>query len=465
MIGFYCIRFIGRELVFLILLLGISLFYYTLYQSRSPLVYGIDGPYYLIQIDYIRSTGGMYYGDPPLTFYVLYLFYLVFGDSMAAVKIGSVFFSSLTVIPLFMLVRRRYGLEPAMVSTLLYIFSPHIIRLMGDFVKNTFGLLFLTIYLYFMMLWFREGRVSYLVFTVVALILTGLTHILAFGILMIYTLVYPLAMYISGRGKGLLKASIPLIVSIALFTIISYTLYPFYFSDFNRIQSYIGSILTKDLEYQVGRPRPSGPSLWNLLTYLITPLALLVASTPLVLHGLIRRKIDQLLFSSYIVLLILLNPLSSSGVFFRFTLSSIIPSALILAYMISRYKGYLEIASITLLILAPTITLSLQVATTWGPTITLDEYRELVEASKYVVTDKSSYARSIGITRYWLEYVVGPDRVVRKSVHPTGTLYIFISKDRVEPLPPPRPFEEIVFDGEHIQVRRITIRTLEDPRT
>lgn len=70
----------------------VSLIYYVAYEFRFPLVYGIDGPYYLIQIEHIEKTGTMYYGDPPLTFYVLYAIYVIVRNSTLAVKIGGIVF-------------------------------------------------------------------------------------------------------------------------------------------------------------------------------------------------------------------------------------------------------------------------------------------------------------------------------------------------------------------------------------
>ena len=66
----------------------------------------IDGPYYLIQVRGILTTGGIIYGDPPLTFYLLALFSLISGDIMLGVKVGAALLSALSLIPAYFLIKR-----------------------------------------------------------------------------------------------------------------------------------------------------------------------------------------------------------------------------------------------------------------------------------------------------------------------------------------------------------------------
>ena len=126
-----------RRYVVPLILFLISLIFYCFYVFREPLVYGIDGPYYLVQILYIEKYGTMYYGDPPLTFYILYAFYKLLGDPTLALKIGIMLFTSLTAIPLYLHFYNTTGrVEVGFFASIAYLFSPHIVRLMGDFVKT-----------------------------------------------------------------------------------------------------------------------------------------------------------------------------------------------------------------------------------------------------------------------------------------------------------------------------------------
>jgi hypothetical protein len=50
----------------------------------------VDGQYYLIQVRSMLTNGGLVYGDPPLTFYLLSFFSLLFGDIIGLALQGSV---------------------------------------------------------------------------------------------------------------------------------------------------------------------------------------------------------------------------------------------------------------------------------------------------------------------------------------------------------------------------------------
>jgi len=202
-----------RRYVIPSILFSTSLLFYCFYLFREPLVYGIDGPYYLVQLLYIDNYGSIYYGDPPLTFYILYIFYRLLGDPTLTVKTGIMLFTSLTVIPLYLYFYDNTGrVDTGLSASVVYLFSPHIVRLMGDFVKNTFGLFFLACYIYFFTKAYSSR--SYRLHTVLALIfmaLTFLSHILAFGILVLYTILYLIILFSFKTGiskKSSLRNSI-----------------------------------------------------------------------------------------------------------------------------------------------------------------------------------------------------------------------------------------------------------------
>jgi hypothetical protein len=50
-------------------------------------MYGIDGAYYLIQVERILSTGMMKYPDPPLSFYLFSALTLLVENDTLAVKL------------------------------------------------------------------------------------------------------------------------------------------------------------------------------------------------------------------------------------------------------------------------------------------------------------------------------------------------------------------------------------------
>jgi len=292
------------------------------------------------------------------------------------------------------------------------------------------------------------------------MVLTFTSHILAFGILMLYTILYPttLLMLKISRNRRTIYIAMLFIISMIILSVVSYILSPFYFSDLNRIISYIRGIMHLR-ESSTGPTVGSSPiSLfaWPILTYLLTPFMSIASLTVLMIYWFLRRSVKPLALSSYIILLILLNPLSSSGVFFRFLLASILPLSYAIGYLVNEYAAKYRAIILALLIISPTILLATQTASTWGPVITSKEYDELLEAIKHI-KEENAVIKTVGMIRYWVEYVVGDPNKVLKGPMPRNLkepIYIIIFKER-KPLPKLRPHEIIVYDGKFVQLRKI----------
>ena len=78
----------------------------------------------------------------------------------------------------------RYSTNSAggIATSLLYLLSPMLIRMMFDLIKNAMGLTFLAFTLLFSYLTLRYRKLSYSVLASLFIVLTGLTHILDFGV-------------------------------------------------------------------------------------------------------------------------------------------------------------------------------------------------------------------------------------------------------------------------------------------
>jgi len=59
-------------------------------EFSTPLLYGIDDPYYYIQVSHLLTEGLPKYSDPPLSFYILAVFSVMLKDDVSDVKAGSV---------------------------------------------------------------------------------------------------------------------------------------------------------------------------------------------------------------------------------------------------------------------------------------------------------------------------------------------------------------------------------------
>jgi len=262
---------------------------------------------------------------------------------------------------------------------------------------------------------------------------------------------------ISRNGRTIYVAML-FIVSMIILSAVSYILSPFYFSDLNRIISYIRGIMhlrEPSTKLTVGS-NPINSFTWPILTYFLTPFMSITPLTVFMIYWFLRRSVKPLALSSYIILLIILNPLSSSGVFFRFLLASILPLSYAIGYLVNEYAAKYRAIIPALLIISPTILLATQTASTWGPVITSKEYDELLEAIKHI-EEENAVIKTVGMVRYWVEYVVGDPNKVLKGPIPRNLkepVYIIIFKKR-KTLPKLRPHEIIVYDGRFMQLRKI----------
>jgi len=183
---------------------------------REPLVYGIDGPYYLIQVRAIERTGRLKYGDPPLAFYVFYaLSVLLGGNRTLGVKLGTALSATLLVPPAYCLLRFEFRRREApAVGTLAMAFSPHLLRLSCDFLKNLMGTTLLMASLCFFALSARERSVKLALTSSVFLSLSGLTHSLAFAVALGLTVLYGTVKALVEREK---RAELMRLLALALF--------------------------------------------------------------------------------------------------------------------------------------------------------------------------------------------------------------------------------------------------------
>ena len=153
----------------------------------TPLLPGIDGPYYAVQVRWLVERGELKYADPPLAFLLLTAFYLVLGDLFLAVKLGSVLLTSLAVLPIYLLVKRLTSSRIAGIAAgLAFAINPFTLKLYSDFIKNSIGLLWLNLFLLFEIRYMQYSSRKNLVGLIVALVLTALTHILDYGVALFY---------------------------------------------------------------------------------------------------------------------------------------------------------------------------------------------------------------------------------------------------------------------------------------
>ncbi|RLG08026.1 MAG: hypothetical protein DRN65_02520, partial [Thaumarchaeota archaeon] len=152
---------------------------------RYPIMYGIDGPYYLHQMRHLLAEGMLKYPDPPLTYYMLAPFYSFFPDKNIGLKVAVAFYGGLTSLILFTAFRRFCDLS-GLTASLTFALSPFTLRLAEDFIKNYVSLIFLSTFIY-ILLNVRDRKRAAIYSSIIA-IASALSHVLTFGVLALFSL-------------------------------------------------------------------------------------------------------------------------------------------------------------------------------------------------------------------------------------------------------------------------------------
>ncbi len=395
----------------LLLIVAASAAWYLHLTSRYGMLPGIDGPYYAIQVRSIAEGGGLKYPDPPLTFYAMYLAYLATGNVFMGVRLVVSAATALAAIPLYVLAERITGSRlAALASALVFLLSPHEFRLLGDFMKNSTGLLWLSTYLLLTHRYILSpgsskrsmlaaGLLSFSLF-----MLAGLTHVLVYGFMTAYTLILiGLQLAVGGR-RAFYEGLAGLAASLTVF-------YKFPWlqgGDLGKalgIASRIFSSLTGHAVAPLNAPAPPPPfqaSQFLLLDWLAVSLLLLGS---LILYRRGVRRGALLVAALGLTTLFFTLPVIPRQYLFRFQLMGGVPLAAALGLAVglqSRPDSQIFLAvALVGLILVSGLPASAQVA----PSIPPEAYSELhiiVEKASRLDPDACYLARNVRI-KYWLE--------------------------------------------------------------
>ncbi len=387
-------------LLYLIFLLGFVFYLYVL--TVHPLIYGIDGPYYLIQVRSLLESGFLEYGDPPFAFFLFSFFTLLFGgDITLGIRIGVALFSALSAVPLYFWIKEITASKlSGYIAMLVCIFSAPHIRLMNDLLKNVVSAFFLLCFVYYLHTsTFEEGGKRNLLLASVFLILTGATHILAFGVALLFLLLYStLSSFLDVNRRSMLKNAGILSLIIMVFGMAVFLAFPSLFTDF-----YKGLAFLQDLFSEAGEASP--------IQFLFNPAGgafiLPVLATGVTLsfyewrHG--KREAVLAVATTTIVGLLLSLPFIPNEWLWRFLLMEFIPISFIVGYSISKFRTKIATVTFILLCLFPLILQAVAMSSTLGPSIQTSDYGEIESIGKSVPPD------SITVTDlrigYWFQYI------------------------------------------------------------
>ncbi len=361
------------DLIASLILFSLGFSVYMAALTRTWMMPGIDGPYYVVQVNYLLSHGVLKYQDPPLVFYVFSLFTLAVGDAFLGVKIGVSLLTALASIPVFLLFKKLTDSRiTGVTASLAFLFAPQTFRLLGDFMKNSSGLLWLNLYLYLLYLCLEKGGGKRQALAILSLFLTALTHILDYGVALLYTILFAfLALFLRLKIRNIALPILASAASLALF----FSIPAVVGGDVFKGVSFIVDLIEQDYS-KMGPLRTE----WFILSW-CTAIALILYSVMAYLRG--EKKKSTVSSASALVMLALNLPFLPRNWLFRFQLMTPVPMSHAFGFVAGGFKDkWHEIAA--LLLVAGIIgVLALPAFYSVRPSIPEEAYMEL----KYVVED------------------------------------------------------------------------------
>jgi hypothetical protein len=407
-------RWVKREYLIVSLVWVIGFVFYLWILTQHPLIYGIDGPYYLIQVRSLLETGHLVYGDPPLSLLLFTFFTLLFGgDITFGVRVGVALFSALSAVPLYFLVKRITRLEVAGYAAMLANFfsAPHI-RMTNDLLKNAVGACFLLFFVYYLHdVTFGERTRKNLLFALFFLFLTGVTHILDFGVALLFLILYlAVAVLLNVNRRLVIKNLGILALSVGVFAAAAVTVFPSFFTDFFKGLSFLQALFAA-----------SGEA--NPILFLLDPrgggfiMPVLAVGIVLAIYEWKMKKKEAVLSLTVVTAigLILSLPFVPSEWLWRFLLMEFIPIAFILGYSVSKMERKVAVIIFLIIVIFPIVIQGVEASKHMGPTINEKGYSELVAMRGVLPSDSVVVVEPR--LMYWVEYVTELNTV--RSPSPT----------------------------------------------
>jgi len=459
-------RIDGKDLALIAALSLIAFLFHFWILTGFGLMPGVDGPYYLIQVESILSGEGMVYGDPPLVFYLTALASRVVGDVSSGVLLTVSAFCGLSAAPTYALVKKLTGSRIAgSAAAISLAFSPQIIRMAGDLMKNASGIAFLMSGLFFLHSSTSEDGREWLnaAMAVISAYLAFLTHSLDFAFLLLFFLAYillcPLTLRPSRRAVVRLGTAL---TALAVATLITTQAAPDYFTDINKGFAFIRDLLSSHepappmggLKPKPVRPWPS-PGFLDL-GYML-PFAAILALLAIDYWG--KRDGEpwgksgefNLAMASLAAAVVAIVPQALMLVewAWRFALMGCVPVSIAVGLLVSRLGGErLAAAAVAVALIMPGL-LQVPIAVDMiSPTIDPIEYEDLV-AMSHLVPEGSAVMVACKLSPYWVEYLLG----VPLERHPQEPrvkskpdLLIWCPGEG----PPPPPNARVIFRGKRL---------------
>ncbi|MBD3227412.1 MAG: hypothetical protein GF329_04415 [Candidatus Lokiarchaeota archaeon] len=293
--------------IFLAIIVLVSFIYQLIMIFRFPYSYGVDGAYYDLNVINILETGDMWSQDNPVVFYYFAIWALIIGDVAVSIKIGLITLCSLIPIPIYFIIKKfteneKIPLFGAFIST----FNPLFFRLLGDFVKNAVGVLFLLVFIYIFIItcekkYSIKKTIPLYLLSYGLFILITFTHIYptgyAVGVIFLYFIYSILYKLISERKFPWkeFKLVVFLIISCGSTIFIGYLLAPEFFDQFSKIYTFVSSLFNAvPLIFQnlvLKQPPHSKPDLFGIQPVLfIVIVIIMIIGAVIIIIDIIRKR-------------------------------------------------------------------------------------------------------------------------------------------------------------------------------
>ncbi len=436
-----------------------GILFYSWMLLKDPFIPGVDGAYYLIQVESLVEHGTLKYGDPPFFFYASAALAILLGDPTLAVCLLVSIFSSLSAIPAYFLIRRTAkGKIGGYAAALSCVFSPQLVRMAGDLMKNAVGVFFLLSFICFLHKALLDNRMLDIALSTILFYMAFITHALDFGFALLILLVYfPFTTLVSTtKGENAITWVFILSTCILLVTI-SYVTFPYLFSDIKKGFKFLRDLFMKaqpPLKNPPAAP-PLQPPPKNPVNELLSDpygagfsVPALIAGSILAYRELKRRStIFPLIASALVADLLCIIAAGMPEWGWRFRLMSLVPIPITIGFLVSRIEDNSAAVSAATLLAGIIAVGSIHTALTMKPAISPEEYYELLEASMKVPPN-SVVVVDCHVNMYWVEYLLGVDRALRLSSDLWGEYsHVLVLTDLKRP---PPPYKKLLYKGKII---------------
>jgi len=434
-----------KDRYWLVILVAIFLFSFILdiyLLTRYSLSYGIDGAFYDIQVRNILNYGFPASNDPPLAYYLLTPFVVVTGSSFLGIKLGMAFLGSLMAFPAYLLTqcyinKKGVGSKiPALLAAFLITVNINYFAMVGNFMQNLVGVVFLTFFMYFLVKWL-ENISNWKKYGVLAALFLGLnllTHIytgalavILFISLILFNILFKIFKTHKTPKLDLKVMGIMSLMIMVCFMVLFVT-YPVMFSKYTTVASFFNITSTSNSATGAGI---MGSSI-NGSVFFSLPYLLGIAAAIIILYRGFKENItdmgkmkrNTLLAWMYLTLGVVLGVLSMMSTEYqsRFILMAFLPIALIIPLGLKFFENLailkypdkkkyttLLVTSIAVVFAFSSFFVASESFESMSPTITLDEYNELLAIKENQSQNNSNtviVAQDFQI-KYWVEYVLG----------------------------------------------------------